>query len=132
MEKMKRWVTQYFIHQNRLIKYKPDASVNEELARRFILEVIEDKDSMELKLPDLARANQSDIETLTKVFETWRDNAVGNVEFDPLDNPRFCDFLVIDENALRSLAALPDNTPPLGPVTRAERRVKPPLPHLVS
>ncbi|KAF4930442.1 hypothetical protein CGCVW01_v000983 [Colletotrichum viniferum] len=30
-------------------------------------------------------------------------------------NPRFCDFLVIDEGSLRSLAALPEETPHLEP-----------------
>lgn len=124
MEKLRRWVTHYFIHTNRLIKNKPDSSVNEELARRFILEVIPgDKESEKLKLPGLSGAGQGDIKSRTGVFDAWLRNAVGSVEFAPADNPRFCDFLVIDEGSLRSLAALPDETPPLGPVTREERRV---------
>ncbi|RYO97489.1 hypothetical protein DL765_011185 [Monosporascus sp. GIB2] len=122
--KLRRWVTQYFIHQNRLIHNKPDSSVNEEVARRFILEVFEDPNSEKLKLPDIAKASQDDITPLTDVFEAWVHNAVGNVDFDPADNPRFCNFLVIDEGSLRSLVALPDETPSLELVSREERRAR--------
>lgn len=127
MEKLRRWVTQYFIHLNRLAMNKSDGSINEELGRRFIVEVFEDADSEKLKFPDLANASQDDIKSLTDVFDAWLRNAVGNVEVDPVDSPRFSDFLIIDEGSLRSLAALPDETPPLGLVTRDERRVGPPV-----
>jgi hypothetical protein len=125
LEKLRRWIGHYFIHLNRLAKNKNDGSVNEELARRFIVEVVQDTASEKLKLPDLAKANQDDIKSLTDVFEASVRNAVGNDDFTPVYNPRFCDFLAIDEGSLRSLAALPDETPPLGPVTREERRVGP-------
>ncbi|RYP21254.1 hypothetical protein DL767_009306 [Monosporascus sp. MG133] len=124
LEKLKRWVTQYFIHDNRLINNKPDGSVNEELARRFILEVFEDPNSEKMKLPDLAKASQDDIKSLTDVFEAWVRTAVGKVDFDPADNPRFCNFLVIDEGSLRSLVALPDETPSLELVPGPERRAR--------
>ncbi|KAK1767499.1 hypothetical protein QBC33DRAFT_586891 [Phialemonium atrogriseum] len=116
LEKLRRWVVQYFIYYNYLATNKNDSSVNDELGRRYIVEVLEDTDSEKLKFPDLARASQDDIKSLTHVFEAWVRNAVGNavdnVGFDPLDNLRFCDFLVIDEGSLRSLTALPDETPP--------------------
>lgn len=121
MEKLQRWVTDYFIHENRLISSKPDASVNEELAGRFALEVVEDKET--LNFPNLSEASQEDIGSLTQAFETWRRKALGDVEFDLRDSPRFCDFLVIDEGALRSIAGLPNETPSLELVSRAERRV---------
>ena len=121
LEKLQRWVTDYFIHENRLITNKPDASVNEELARRFVLEVVEDKKT--LNFPNLSEVSQEDIGSLTRAFETWRHKALGDVEFDLRDSPRFCDFLVIDEGALRSIAGLPNETPSLDLVSRAERRV---------
>lgn len=122
MEKLQRWVTDYFIHENRLISSKPDASVNEELAGRFALEVVEDKET--LNFPNLSEASQEDIGSLTQAFETWRRKALGDVEFDLRDSPRFCDFLVIDEGALRSIAGLPNETPSLELVSRAERRAR--------
>lgn len=121
IEKLQRWVTDYFIHESRLIYSKPDASVNEELARRFVLEVVEDKKT--LNFPNLLEASQEDIRSLTQAFETWRRKALGDVEFDLRDSPRFCDFLVIDKGALRSIAGLPNETPSLELVSRAERRV---------
>ena len=135
---------------------KPDPSANEELARRFILEVLDDADRVsevkKLNLPDdLAEASQEDIKSLNRIVDCWApkstigggDDNDDNDEDDKDDNdddnddddddvvdrfrrtnnPRFCDFLVIDEAALRSLAALPDETPPLHIVPRDERRV---------
>lgn len=89
---------------------------------RFILEECNiDK----LNIPNLDKASQDDIKALTKVFDSWLYSAVGHVdeEFNIQHSARFCDFLIIDEVSLRSLAALPKETPPLGLVSREERRV---------
>lgn len=123
MDKLQRWVTQYFIHENRLIHGNTDTSVNDELGRRFILEVIEDRESGKLDFPDLTKATQNDIKSLTASFEDQARMTIGDIKFDPSDNPRFCDYLIIDDDSLRSLAELPDETPPIGPVSRPERRV---------
>lgn len=128
LEKMKRWVTQYLVHVGRLASNKPDASVTEEMARRFAVDVVEDRDGYSEALrchPDLEGASQEDIKSLVEIFETWRADTLGDVDMENLGryNPRFCDFLVIDEGSLRSLAALPEETPHLGPVSRAERMV---------
>ncbi|RYP68288.1 hypothetical protein DL771_006790 [Monosporascus sp. 5C6A] len=77
-----------------------------------------------LTLHDLVKANQDDIKSLTNVFESWIQIAVGKVDFDPADNPRFCNFLIIDEGSLRPLVALPDETPSLELVPREERRAR--------
>ncbi|UQC82108.1 SCP-like extracellular protein [Colletotrichum lupini] len=124
MDKLNRWVTQYFIHANRLVMNKPDGEVNEELARRFILEVVEDKESEKLKVPDLSIASQETVQTLTQVFEEWRRGAIGDISSGLGESPRFCDFLVIDEASVRSLAALPDDLPSTELVPRAERRAR--------
>ncbi|KFY32426.1 hypothetical protein V493_00218 [Pseudogymnoascus sp. VKM F-4281 (FW-2241)] len=127
LENLKRWVTQYFVHINRLATNKSDGSVNEELGRRFILEEV-DVDSEKLNVPDLDKASQDDIKALTSVFDSWLRSAVGDVEnndeFNIKHSARFHDFLVIDEGSLRSLAALPKETPPLGLVNREERRAR--------
>ncbi|RYP89407.1 hypothetical protein DL769_000058 [Monosporascus sp. CRB-8-3] len=57
------------------------------------------------------------------ILEAWVHIAIGKVDFDPADNPRLCNSLVIDEGSLRSLVALPDETPSLELVSREERRV---------
>lgn len=94
---------------------KSDGSVNDELGRRFIIGEV-DVDSEKLNIPDLEKASQDDIKLLTNFFDSWLRNAVGdvdgNTEFNIQDSARFCDFLVIDEGSLRSLAALPQETPP--------------------
>ncbi|KAK7435634.1 SCP-like extracellular protein [Colletotrichum acutatum] len=124
MDKLNRWVTKYFIHANRLVMNKPDGEINEELARRFILEVIEDRESEKLKIPDLSVTSQETIQALTQVFEDWRGRAIGEIDSGLGDSPRFCDFLVIDEASMRSLAALPDDMPSTELVPRAERRAR--------
>ncbi|KAF4482118.1 hypothetical protein CGGC5_v010001 [Colletotrichum fructicola Nara gc5] len=68
---------------------------------------------------DYLRSNKSDA-SVTK--EIARRFAVDVVE--DQGGPRFCDFLVIDEGSLCSLAALPDETPHLEPVSRAERMAR--------
>lgn len=75
---------------------------------------------------------------LTRIFNTWAEGFLSNTKcgvrdedgdiiFSRRDNPRFCDFLVIDEGTLRSLAARPAETPPLDIVPR-----RPLLPFLSS
>jgi hypothetical protein len=123
MDKLRRWVSHYFIHYIRLMEGKVEGTVNEELGRRFILEVADDSSSEKLQPPDPERASQDDIKSLTGVFGDWLGRAVGDADIHAPSNPRFVDFLVIDEGSLRSLAALPDETPPLGPITRQERFV---------
>jgi hypothetical protein len=129
LENLRRWVTQYFVHLNRLATNKSDSSVNEELGRRFILEEV-DVDLEKINVPDFDNASQDDIKALTNVFDSWLCNAVGdvdsNAEFNIQDSARFCDFLVIDEGSLRSLATLPKETPSLELVSREERRVSHP------
>ncbi|KAI8253298.1 hypothetical protein K4K58_007254 [Colletotrichum sp. SAR11_239] len=126
LQKLNRWITQYFIHGNRLIKNKPNGEINEELARRFVLEPVENQTLEDLKLLNLSEdTSQRDMQSLTQVFEDWRKKAVGeNADLDPRDNTRFCDFLVIDEASLRTLAALPEETPSLEMVSRSERRAR--------
>lgn len=93
-------MTQYFVHLNRLVTNKSDGSVNDELGRRFIIEVV-DVDSAKINIPDLEKAIQEDVKSLTNVFDSWLQHAVGDVDdnddFDIQDSARFCDFLVIDE-----------------------------------
>jgi hypothetical protein len=57
MEKLRRWVTQDFIHTDRVTMNKNDISINEELRRRFIVEVFDNTDSEKLKLPNLAKTS---------------------------------------------------------------------------
>ncbi|KAI8166565.1 hypothetical protein KHU50_006766 [Colletotrichum sp. SAR 10_65] len=88
------------------------------MARRFAVDVVEDQGGYSKALrhyPDLVGASQQDIKSLVEIFETWRGNTLGNVDMETNNryNPRFCDFLVIDEGSLRSLAALPEETPHL-------------------
>ncbi|OHW98463.1 hypothetical protein CSPAE12_02882 [Colletotrichum incanum] len=122
MDRLKRWVAEYLVHINRLAIEKLDGSVNDELARRFVLEVVETTELQKFGLFNLSAASQVDIKSLVRIFETWRHSAIGTADVDTRKNPRFCDFLVMDEDSLRSLVALPDETPHLGPVSRTERR----------
>ncbi|OBT46947.1 hypothetical protein VE00_02491 [Pseudogymnoascus sp. WSF 3629] len=109
---LRRW---YLVHLNRLATNKSDGSVNEELGHRFIPEEV-DVNSEKLNIPELNKASQDDIKALTNAFDSWLYSAIGDVkgndEFNIQNSPRFCDFLVIDEGPLRSLAALPKETPP--------------------
>ncbi|KAK1761701.1 hypothetical protein QBC33DRAFT_582207 [Phialemonium atrogriseum] len=91
---------------------KSNGSVNEELGRRFRVEVVEDKDK--LNLPNLDDATFEDIKAFRRYFDQW----VVALGEDPSTaeystSPRLCDFLLVDSASLRSLAALPDRTPPL-------------------
>jgi hypothetical protein len=117
-------------------------SANEDLASRFVLDVLDDDvlddagtvaEIKKLNLPsDLLQASQEDFKSLTRIFD-WAESVIGHVGgtvyhdgeliFERGHSPRFCDFLVVDERALRSLAALPGETPPLHIVSREERFV---------
>jgi hypothetical protein len=138
MASLARWTAQYFVHANRLATGKPDGSVNEELGRRLVLEVLDDAETVSalkgLHLPaDLAAArtslagssiSQEHFETLTRLFDGWVHQTIGPDRDDNARDPRFYDFLVVDEGALRSLAALPNEIPPPDPaVPREEREV---------
>ncbi|KAI8181095.1 hypothetical protein K4K51_002089 [Colletotrichum sp. SAR 10_75] len=90
------------------------------MARRFAVDVVEDQSEYSNALrqyPNLTGASQQDIKSLVEIFETWRSNTLGDVDMETNSrySPRFCDFLVIDEGSLCSLAALPDKTPHLEP-----------------
>lgn len=124
LDKMRRWVTHYLVHINRLILGKSDTSVANEISRRFAVDIIEDQGVLR-NYPNLMGASQDDIKSLVNIFEIWRNSTLGYVYTETIssDNPRFSDFLVIDEGSLRSLAALPEETPHVGLVSRAERFV---------
>ena len=58
------------------------------------------------------------------MFERWVRKTIGGERGDDTGDPRFLDFLVVDEGALRSLAALPGEIPMPDPtLPRAEREV---------
>lgn len=125
-----------------MAKGLPDRRVCDELGRRFALDVV---DVTLADLPDdLARgATQEHVRALGAVFEEWLCRACapggggggGEGEESPAAaaetaarfqrkyNPRFCDFLVVDEGSLRSLAELPDETPSVELVGLRERLV---------
>jgi hypothetical protein len=98
-------------------------TVNNEVGRCFILEVVENKTLEDSHLADLTKVTQDGTKALTEIFDTWLQRAVEDDDVDLKRNPRFVDFLVIDEDSLRPLATLPKETISLGPVTIPERRV---------
>ena len=137
MANLARWVAQYFVHDNRLYTGKPDGSVNEELGRRLALEVLDDAETVSalkgLHIPaDLAAAKTSvsgssssldHFKKLTRLFDGWVHQTVGPDRGDNITSPGFCDFLVVDEGALCSLAALPNEIPLPDPTVPREQRV---------
>ncbi|KAK6858019.1 hypothetical protein PG995_005718 [Apiospora arundinis] len=100
--KLERWVSEHHLHANRFpmfgekgkAKHNSNGSLNDELARRFRVEFFQDE--KRLNLPRLSGASQDDIRALCDVFNEW-----------------VFDCLVVDENALRSLVALPEEPPQL-------------------
>lgn len=118
LAKLDIWVRQYHLHINRFPMWGErgqaeheklsNGSINDELGRRFRVELVQDE--KRLNMPHLNRASQEDVRSLCDVFDDW----VASVGQDPHAeyslSPRFCDCLVVDEEALRSLAALPDET----------------------
>lgn len=124
LAKLERWVTQYFVHETRLaVPRFTDGSVNEEMGRRFVLETLQDPQSEPLQIPDMSKASRAEILALADIFDAWYYDVVGGNQDARRFNPRFWDFLVIDEAALRSLIKLPDELPPTDPAPREERRV---------
>ena len=137
MANLARWVTQYFVHTNRLYNGKPDGCVNEELGRRLVLEVLDDAEIVSaiksLHLPaDLAASktsltrsssSQEHFEALTRLFAGWVHQTIGPAQEDDFTGPRFCDFLVVDEGAVRSLASLPNEIPLPDPTVFREQGV---------
>lgn len=137
MANLSRWVAQYFVHDNRPYTGKPDGSVNEELGRRLVLEVLDDAETVSaLKgrhLPaDLTAAktsvstsssSQENFEKLTRLFDGWVHQTVGPDRDDNITSPRFCDFLVVDNGALCSLATLPNEIRLPDPTAPREQRV---------
>ncbi|KZL82027.1 hypothetical protein CI238_06091, partial [Colletotrichum incanum] len=117
---LNRWVMEYPLHLARPFICKTDSSVNEEMVLHFVLDVVEDLEADPVavkKLPDLAGANPDDIKLLVWASEKWRRNTFGDVDMASNTHykPRFSDLLVIDEGSLRPLAALPEQTPHVGP-----------------
>jgi hypothetical protein len=126
MEKLERWVTRYFVYWTRFFTNKPDTTIKDELARRFVIEVI-DVEPERLAIPDLHKASLEDIKALGSIFEEWVHSAIGEkAAAEPPRRycPRFYDFIVIDERSIATLAALPEDTPPLHLVSHEERRVR--------
>jgi hypothetical protein len=80
---------------------------NDELWRRFHLDILEDADGMSADSDDpfLNRTQ------LCNYFKKWVASKGGDPE--EYGNPRFWDCLVINEESMKSLLALPDETPPL-------------------
>ncbi|KAL0936260.1 uncharacterized protein CTRU02_208475 [Colletotrichum truncatum] len=122
VERLKRWVVSYYVHSTRfpswgargIAQQKTDGSVNDELGRRFRLEVLEDKDR--LNFPSLENASHDDVSKLCKHFRQWTVSVGADPNADER-NPRLHDFLAMDENSVRFLAALTDETPPLRVIT---------------
>lgn len=86
---------------------KTNPTYNDELWRRFHLDILEDADglSAESDNPSLNRTQ------LSNYFKKWVLSKGGDPE--EYGNPRFWDCLVINEESMKSLLALPDETPPL-------------------
>ncbi|KAK8062763.1 cytochrome P450 oxidoreductase [Apiospora hydei] len=118
--KLERWIRQYYVHKTRFslwgekgeASHKPDGCINAELGRRLRFDVVQDAGA-ELDIPRIRDASRADIERVCDVFGRWVAGQGGDVDVECQRNPRFRDFLVVDEEVLRSLLALPDETSPL-------------------
>ncbi|KAK7994899.1 hypothetical protein PG990_013672 [Apiospora arundinis] len=117
--KLERWVREHHLHINRFpmfgekgrAKHKSDGSLNDELARRFRVDLVQDENR--LNLPRLSGASQDDIRALCDVFNEWVVSVGQDPSAEVSLSPRFFDCLVVDEDALRSLVALPEEPPQL-------------------
>jgi hypothetical protein len=108
IERLKKYV-HFWCHYGRFPSYGEYAESraiafaepNDEISRRFYLDVIEDEG-----LADL------DGDGLGDYFRQW---VAGVLNSGPKQdwNPRFCSYLVIDAESLASLAQIPDEPPPL-------------------
>jgi hypothetical protein len=130
MEKMQKWVTQYYLHYNRFCRWgergfeneKTDGRSNDELARRFRIELIEDK---ELDIPDLQNATPENIERLCDRFRRWVVSVGGDPEYrDSATDPRMQLFLAIDSECLEELANMTDELLPLNTAPTHEEWVR--------
>lgn len=88
IEQLERWMTRHYLHISRfpmwegrkLARPKPDGTLNEELARRFRIEVIEDKDKLDF--PSLEDATFENIKDSSRVLRSMgrqprRDTQLG-------------------------------------------------------
>ena len=119
VEKLQRWITRWHVYTYCFRGYGerwkqweiPNRSINDEIARRFRIEVIEDPNR--LNIPKIKDATSQDLETLCDRFSSWVVSVGGDPDYrDYATTPRFLDFLVIDDDALRSLSLLGDEIPP--------------------
>jgi hypothetical protein len=87
--------------------YTGKSLCNDELWRRFSLDIIADKDNLSSESDHPA----AEITKLRNYFREW----VISKGADPSEdaNPRFWDCLIINEASMRSRLELPDETPPL-------------------
>ncbi|KAK3900322.1 hypothetical protein C8A05DRAFT_45815 [Staphylotrichum tortipilum] len=83
------------------------------LAQRFHIDLLEDKD--QLNLPDLDKATVEDIRTLNNRFREWAESVGEDPNAGLPPDPRLCGFLAINALSLRELATLPEHLPPLQP-----------------
>jgi hypothetical protein len=119
MEKLNLWMTRYYLHLNRFdfrakteeAKQKLDATVNEELARRFRLQLVQDQ--VKLNMPNLKSAKHDDIRYLCDYFHQWVASVGEDPQCEYPKSPRIVDFLAIDEESMHFLAALPYEILPL-------------------
>ena len=126
MERLRTWV-KYFLYQERMPHYPPfpagpmaNVALNDELWSRFHLDVVEDKDKLDMEGP----LTEASFHTLRDYFRKW----VAGLGQDPDEayiegygNSRFCDPIIIDAEALATLCGLPEETPPnRPPVDREE------------
>jgi hypothetical protein len=108
--------------QKAIDKQKVDGSANEEVGRRLCFELVEDKDDPRLQLQRLSEAKQENIHSLVEVFTEWVASVGESLENPP--SPRFCDFLVLDQESLDALLRMPDTTPPLRPAQDLAEKTK--------
>ncbi|KAK7953156.1 hypothetical protein PG996_014053 [Apiospora saccharicola] len=127
--KLELWIRQYYVHMSRFplwgekgeAQHKPDGCVNEEVGRRLRFDILQN--ARDLDYPPLRHASRQDIEQVCNVFREWAVGFGGDTDLEHQQNPRFCHCLAVDEEALRSLLALSDETPPLRvAVDMAQRR----------
>ncbi|KAK7413366.1 hypothetical protein QQX98_007743 [Neonectria punicea] len=87
VEKLQKWLTQYHFHSRRFplwgergeARQKTNGSVNVEVARRFRMEIIEDKT---LDMTNLRNATTEDIKLLCSQFCSWVTSVGGDPECD--------------------------------------------------
>lgn len=130
IENLRIWVSQFYIHQNRcslwgekgIAKFKVNGAVNEELGRRFRVEVIED--AARLNFPDLSTITTEDANVISAVFDEWVTSVGEDSQAIPARYARLHDFIAIDAISLASLLELPSTPPtPIRPfATQAEKR----------